>query len=161
MILGYPAPEDRREENSGVCVVDLETLECGPGACLDPGQAGRPDLARLRAGVRSYLHGVHPDRVVDATVVVTELVTNAVLHASSPVRLRLRLHNRGRRLRVEVTDASPDPPRVRTPDVTGGRGLRLVEGVSGEWGVVPTAGGKTVWAEVPLTAASPATSTTS
>lgn len=48
-----------------MCVVDVETPECGPGACLDPGQAGWPDLARLLAGLRSYLHGVHPDRVVD------------------------------------------------------------------------------------------------
>jgi hypothetical protein len=137
--------------------VDFDVLECGPGACLDPGPAGHPQLGRLRATARSYLSDTDPDRVDDALLVLGELIANALLHARPPILLRLQRHDHGRRLRVEVSDSSPCPPRPerRVPDESGGRGLHLVNVLSTAWGVIAGAGGKTVWAELLLSVSVP------
>lgn len=86
-----------------------------------------------------------------ALLVVSELVTNALVHTGGPVRLDLTLI--GRRLRVAVTDASPRTP-VKPADpgweATGGRGIILVEAMSDTWGTVPVSGGKQVWSELVL-----------
>ncbi|WP_329500589.1 ATP-binding protein [Kitasatospora herbaricolor] len=87
----------------------------------------------------------------DVLLMVSELVTNACLHAPGGPR-ELRLIWDGRRLRVEVSDASPVPPRLRpTPDRgrPGGYGLRVVERLSHGWGSRPEGEGKHVWLEVP------------
>lgn len=86
--------------------------------------------------------------VDDAVLVVDELVSNAYRHAAAPRACRLALLDRGRRLRVEVDDASSDPPRMRTPDRSGGRGLVLVARLAAAWGVQHYRDHKTVWAEL-------------
>jgi signal transduction histidine kinase len=85
----------------------------------------------------------------DVLLVVSELVSNACLHAGGPVELTLR-HRPGRIL-IEVTDRSPAAPVVRPPGdraQPGGHGLRVVTLVSSAWGARPSDGGKTVWAQV-------------
>ena len=84
-----------------------------------------------------------------ATVVVSELVTNAVIHANTTVTVGLHLLPGGG-ARIEVGDASSWPPTPRTPttDQPGGRGLILVGALAKGWGVSPNAEGKTVWAEI-------------
>ncbi|PPK92295.1 anti-sigma regulatory factor (Ser/Thr protein kinase) [Kineococcus xinjiangensis] len=83
---------------------------------------------------------------------ISELVTNAVLHGRTPMTIALRRTDAGR-IRVEVADRSPASPRQRRFDLsaTTGRGLRLVESLSHDWGVdaVPPeqGGGKCVWFE--------------
>ena len=86
--------------------------------------------------------------VDDCTLVVTELATNAVSHAGSDVTVSLS--HRGDVVRLEVGDASAAPPsmRERDLDAPGGRGLQLVSVIAGDWGHVPTGGGKLVWADV-------------
>ncbi len=87
-------------------------------------------------------------RFDQAALLTSELVTNAVLHARSPVHLRVRL---GRDvLRVEVTDRSNLEPVVRRvgPTSTRGRGMYLVSTLSRSWGVDGRPEGKTVWFEV-------------
>ena len=92
------------------------------------------------------------DREVTETalLLVSELVTNAIRHGAPPVRLSLRLD--ADRLRVEVTDGSPAPPRLSRagPDQTGGRGLQIVQQLAHKWGsqVSKTRLGKTVWFEL-------------
>ncbi|MBC9724830.1 SpoIIE family protein phosphatase [Streptomyces sp. TRM68367] len=84
-------------------------------------------------------------------LVVSELVTNALVHTDGRVRMDLTLVNG--RLRVAVADASPRTPVKPTSigwEATGGRGILLVESMSATWGTVPVSGGKQVWAEVPL-----------
>ena len=89
-------------------------------------------------------------RVDDDGVVlmVSELVTNAGVHARSGATVRLV--DRGDCLRIEVTDASTTPIAVRShqPGAETGRGLRIVESLAARWGVDPVEGGKTVWFEV-------------
>jgi GAF domain-containing protein len=91
------------------------------------------------------------DEADGALLVVSELVTNGLLHTQGAVRLDLTLA--GERLRVAVSDSSPRAPaKPVVPDweSTGGRGILLVEAVSAAWGSVPVSGGKQVWAEIPV-----------
>ncbi|MEU9338799.1 SpoIIE family protein phosphatase [Streptomyces sp. NPDC048290] len=84
-------------------------------------------------------------------LVVSELVTNALVHTDGRVRLDLTLL--GGRLRVAVADGSPRSPVKPTSigwEATGGRGLLLVEALSATWGTVPVSGGKQVWSEITL-----------
>lgn len=80
-------------------------------------------------------------------LVVTELLTNALLHGKEPVRVRaafVRDH-----LRIEVSDAGEAVPQPRRaePTATTGRGLMLVAGLVERWGVDQSGDGKCVWAE--------------
>ncbi|MFB7470115.1 ATP-binding protein [Kitasatospora sp. NPDC056184] len=87
----------------------------------------------------------------DVLLMVSELVTNACLHTpGGPRELRLRWDTL--RLRVEVSDASPEPPRLRPsadPRRPGGHGLRVVDRLARAWGSRPEGAGKSVWLEVP------------
>jgi DNA-binding NarL/FixJ family response regulator len=83
------------------------------------------------------------------TLLVSELVTNAVVHAGSDVEVMVRLTPSA--ARIEVTDASPQSvaPRDAASDEDSGRGLALVGTLAQRWGVRPApGGGKTVWFEV-------------
>lgn len=90
------------------------------------------------------------EEVADAVLlVVSELVTNALVHTQGPIRLDLTL--RGDRVRVCVSDSSPRAPAkpvIVDWESTGGRGLLLVEAMSEFFGSVPVAGGKQVWSEL-------------
>jgi anti-sigma regulatory factor (Ser/Thr protein kinase) len=89
------------------------------------------------------------DVVDDAELVVSELVTNALVHAGTRCELRIGLS--GTALRVQVTDGAggvPDPQAVTGGDEHG-RGLLLVSLLCAAWGTEPLAsGGKVVWAEM-------------
>ena len=81
-------------------------------------------------------------------LLVSELVTNSVLHANSAPDVAVLL--KADAVRIEVTDqggALPDVPEAGD-DATSGRGLALVETLSSAWGVESTPEGKTVWFEV-------------
>jgi anti-sigma regulatory factor (Ser/Thr protein kinase) len=82
-------------------------------------------------------------------LLVSELVTNAVLHAAGPVEVALSLE--GSSLRVEVSDRDPrlPPPRAdRSEHAPTGRGLLLVDRTVDRWGVERLPGGKKVWFEL-------------
>ena len=104
-----------------------------------------------RRFVAQALSGWDSDEDLTDTVnlLVSELVTNAVLHAGSEVEVMVRLTATA--ARIEVTDASGDSiaPRDATSEEDSGRGLALVGSLAQRWGVRPAAGGgKTVWFEV-------------
>lgn len=89
--------------------------------------------------------------VVDrAILLANELVTNAVVHARTDLRLRLEL--RGDWLHIAVRDGGPRLLRVleADPDAPGGRGLWLVERLARAWGVRPHPGGGVVWCTLKL-----------
>ncbi|KOG89734.1 diguanylate cyclase, partial [Streptomyces varsoviensis] len=80
-----------------------------------------------------------------APLLLSELLTNAVLHARGPIGLRLWRSNR--ELGVEVADGSTPRPRARLATATEecGRGLMLVAALADAWGTRPEAAGKAVW----------------
>ncbi|MEV7175158.1 ATP-binding protein [Kitasatospora sp. NPDC093679] len=85
----------------------------------------------------------------DVLLMVSELVTNACLHAGGPRELVLQRTGGG--LRVEVSDDSVDLPVLQTDrprSSPGGHGLRVVDRLAASWGSVPRPPGKTVWLEV-------------
>ena len=100
----------------------------------------------VRAGLSQS--GLSRTLLDDVLLVVSELVTNAALHARTQARVVVRWD--GERVLVEVFDADSHPPMLlnEAPSV-GGWGLRLVERLSRTWGCDPQrGGGKRVWAEV-------------
>jgi anti-sigma regulatory factor (Ser/Thr protein kinase) len=89
----------------------------------------------------------------DAKLLVSELVTNALIHAGTVVHLQVELRDDA--LRVSVADeGSPGgdvPTDGELPDVrlsVGGRGLAIVSVLAHRWGVEPLPGGKRVWFEL-------------
>ena len=87
----------------------------------------------------------------DVLLVVSELVTNACLHAEGPDELLLSCDNKV--IRLEVSDGGTGQPAPRTPHRAGrpgGHGMFIVQRLCLDWGVirVPGRAGKTVWAEL-------------
>lgn len=86
----------------------------------------------------------------DVALLVSELATNAVLHARSDFSVRLVV--RSGRIRVEVADHNSRLPTYAavSPDAYSGRGLMLVQYLADDWGVDSHGSeGKTIWFEVP------------
>jgi anti-sigma regulatory factor (Ser/Thr protein kinase) len=78
---------------------------------------------------------------------LSELVTNAVLHGAPTVQLRVLALPAA--VRVEVDDGSPLlPDRVAAPGPDGGYGLFLVDQLASRWGSIPQPHGKSVWFEL-------------
>jgi GAF domain-containing protein/anti-sigma regulatory factor (Ser/Thr protein kinase) len=106
-------------------------------------------VPRARQFVAGQLAGAGLDSYVsDAELAVAELVTNALLHAAPPVRLRVVCSDDG--VRLEVSDGSRSAPvRGRAdPGSMTGRGLALVGALALRWGVDAAPDGKVVWAEL-------------
>ncbi|WP_436759030.1 ATP-binding protein [Streptosporangium sp. V21-05] len=81
----------------------------------------------------------------NVTMVVSELVSNAVVHGQAPITLSL--HRHGRIVCGEVTDHSAvwSAPLPAGPDSEHGRGLAIVAAYADRWGVESAPQGKTVW----------------
>ena len=103
-------------------------------------------VAEARRHVRALLEAAgRADLVEPAVLLVSEIVTNALLHAGTDIELRGRVDAAG--VRVEVSDGSPHLPSRRSYATTSGtgRGLLLLESLVDDWGVTRRPGGKTVW----------------
>ncbi|MFI5101145.1 MAG: ATP-binding protein [Actinomycetes bacterium] len=107
-------------------------------------------VAEARRLVAGYLHDRGEDDGEVAVLLVSELVTNAILYGRAP--LELRAHTEGSALRVEVRDQEPASPPVLRGDVdlaeVGGRGLQLVDTLADRWGWAAEEQGKVVWFEL-------------
>lgn len=90
------------------------------------------------------------EAVDDATLLVSELVTAAVLHVRTPIDLVVRKVKSA--VRVEVLDDGRRANLALDPDFESavGRGFSLVEVVASRWGIEETGGGQTVWFEIAL-----------
>ena len=111
--------------------------------------APEPSAAGVaRAWVGEVLAGWPQGGVETARLLVSELVTNAVLHARTAIAVTFRVE--GTRARFDVHDQQhngPVPKRY-APDSATGRGMRLVASLAEDWGVERDdggSGGKTVW----------------
>ncbi len=128
-------------------------LEAGQPAAADeraldlPASVESAALARafvereLRTRRRTSIIGV-------ATLLVSEIVTNAVVHARSSPRVAVAIT--GERARVQVTDWGDGAVILRElgPMSLGGRGLHIVDRLADVWGTVSTPQWKTVWFEL-------------
>jgi anti-sigma regulatory factor (Ser/Thr protein kinase) len=86
-----------------------------------------------------------------ARLLTSELVTNAVLHARTSITVQVDRDERRRLVRVTVLDLSAQTPRERhfSELSTTGRGLHMVRGGAGDFGVTRRGPGKAVWFELP------------
>jgi anti-sigma regulatory factor (Ser/Thr protein kinase) len=100
------------------------------------------------AEARSYIRRELPlGEVADAVeLMVSELVTNAVIHAHSGGEMTLEEFSD--RTRVEICDQSERLPESRDPNEAGGRGLLVVEALADRWGIKRLDRGKAIWFEV-------------
>lgn len=113
-------------------------------------------VSAMRRRVRAVLAAwnVSPEIVEDTILVVTELLTNALVHALPPAELRLSWGRRDglRTLRVEVTDAGPALAAGQSPDGIDpdehGRGKQIVHVLSARHGMRIHCGGVTRWADL-------------
>jgi hypothetical protein len=122
-----------------------------PALSLGPGPRG---VQNARRWVVRTCHDIgRSDLVECAELGVSELVTNALLHAATPITVRVR--GTREHPRVEVSDASPEPPLLPSSSfggeddllVTFGRGLSIVARCARAWGADIDNGGKIVWFE--------------
>ncbi|MEW1956907.1 ATP-binding SpoIIE family protein phosphatase [Kineococcus sp. NPDC059986] len=113
-----------------------------------------PDIravAAAREFLRERLTAWSTDELLDeAELVLSELVTNALVHTGGGAGVALRFDGADRRLRIAVQDSSTRSPHGRDapPDALGGRGLAIVDAVADAWGVEVAEHGKTVWADL-------------
>lgn len=89
-----------------------------------------------------------PDLNLRLATIVSELVTNAILHARTPFMVTVNADDN--MIRVDVADQSDVLPAKRAYGSLHptGRGLHIVEAIADRWGVAPGPSGKTVWFEL-------------
>src|SRR5690606_15265000 len=111
-----------------------------------PNDRTAPRLAR--GFVRDLLSGEGEQLVSTVELLVSELTTNAVLHAHSAPHIDVKITPRA--VRVDVYDTDPTAPVMRTPDLgaAGGRGLMLLDSLATRWDIEPRDDGKVVWFEL-------------
>ncbi|MED7821158.1 ATP-binding protein [Streptomyces chiangmaiensis] len=169
------SPGDRGPEPSGASGTPAQGRS-GEGASLAPGEQGvsppgrrarrlslagesgvvplARDFTRQALYAWGWLPAAGADQraaAEDVLLVVSELVTNACLHAEGPDELWIACDNKV--LRVEVSDRGAGQPAPRTPHRAGrpgGHGMFIVQRLCLDWGVLRTPGvaGKRVWAEL-------------
>ena len=144
-VLGAVLP-DHPSDDVALLIARTHALDADRVATWDL-PADPATVASTRRQVTRRLSAWGLDELAFVTeLVVSELVTNAIRYAESPIQLRLI---RDRALICEVSDGSSTAPHMRRALASdeGGRGLLLVSQLTQRWGSRQTARGKTIWAE--------------
>ncbi|MFJ5774856.1 SpoIIE family protein phosphatase [Streptomyces sp. NPDC093094] len=155
---------DRREDDIAFLLLCRQGEGCGCGdpAPLKPpvrrtmltvAQAEPERIAVARRHLRELLHDwASPDQLDSAVLLVSEMLTNVLVHTDTDALLIAEItgNGAGRRLRVEVGDTSDELPHRRHPGelASSGRGLVLIELLADVWGVAPRGEGKSIWFEL-------------
>lgn len=148
---------DRREDDIAVLLLSRQpgtaVREAPRRAMMTIAQADPQRIATARGSVRQLLHDwSDPDQVDSAVLMVSEMVTNVLVHTDGDALLVAEVVclPDARRLRVEVADASDELPHKRHPGemASSGRGLLLMEMLADSWGVDPRGDGKAIWFEL-------------
>jgi len=155
----YPSSLMEAPEVPSGSVCELHTRVIG----VVPGRAGNSSTVEERFSAdllaprqaRRFVIGVLErwgvaHLVDDAALVVSELATNAVMHAASHFTVGVKAGDDA--VRISVTDYQPARPVASQPPPMSesGRGLSLVASLARGWGTHSVAGGKVVWAELAL-----------
>ncbi|MFF2200936.1 SpoIIE family protein phosphatase [Streptomyces sp. NPDC058145] len=155
---------DRREDDIALLLLCRQGAGCGRDDTLTlrprlrrtllPVAQDEPErIAEARQHLRELLHDwVSAEQVDSAVLLVSEMVTNVLVHTDADALLLAEVAGEpgGRRLRVEVTDSGDDLPHRRRPGelASSGRGLMLIELLADLWGVNPRGKGKSIWFEL-------------
>ncbi|MFF8729162.1 SpoIIE family protein phosphatase [Streptomyces sp. NPDC015171] len=155
---------DRREDDIALLLLCRPGEGCGCGDAVAARPTARrtllsvaqdePDrIAEARQHLRELLHDwVSGDQVDSAVLLVSEMVTNVLVHTDADALLLAEVIGERdcRRLRVEVFDSGDDLPHRRRPGelASSGRGLILIELLADTWGVDPRGEGKCIWFEL-------------
>jgi CheY-like chemotaxis protein len=117
--------------------------------------AAAASAGKARRFVRHALDAPAEEVLDDIELMVSELVSNVVLHAGSPPRVDILLGRDS--FRVEIYDDDPRLPELRhaSPDAGGGRGILLIDRLASRWGAEAHGQGKVVWFERDRVSASP------
>jgi anti-sigma regulatory factor (Ser/Thr protein kinase)/GAF domain-containing protein len=155
---------NRRDDDAAVLIAQFVGLRAGRRQRVGRTFVQRHDL-RAVGDVRRFLREQAREWNWEAVssdleLAVTELVTNALVHADSEVEVRLREYTD--RLRVDVRDSDPRPPLPAPVLASGeadnesehGRGLLIVDALASSWGNSPSGRGKSVWFELSRPSAS-------
>jgi anti-sigma regulatory factor (Ser/Thr protein kinase) len=115
-----------------------------------------PSARAARQFVATALRASEAD-VELASLLVSELVSNVVLHAQTAFEVAVR--SRGDYVRITVSDESPVIPAVKaySQDSVTGRGLAMVNSSAARWGIDEHPRGKAVWFELPTAQAATST----
>ncbi|QDQ10933.1 ATP-binding protein [Streptomyces spectabilis] len=143
----------------GVCAEDRAAAA---EPCVSFTLAALPSsVGRARRLTRDRLSSlaVGDDACDTAALVVSELVTNAIVHTASRTVV-CEIRTEADTVRIAIRDEGcgsgvPRPTGLRGPDEEHGRGLLLVSAVSNAWGVQDSGAGLSVWAELPTTGCPP------
>ncbi|BCM67969.1 MULTISPECIES: ATP-binding SpoIIE family protein phosphatase [Streptomyces] len=155
---------DRREDDIALLLLCRPGDGCGCGdavavrppvrrTLLSVAQDEPERIAEARQHLRELLHDWRSaDQVDSAVLLVSEMVTNVLVHTDADALLLAEVvgEGAGRRLRVEVFDSGDDLPHRRRPGelASSGRGLMLIELLADAWGVDPRGEGKSIWFEL-------------
>ena len=134
--------------NARIATASLGTTRDGMSTLhLEPVVESTP-VARHWVG--AHLRDVPAEVAECAGLLTSELVTNAVLHAGTP--MCVTLHILPDRIRVDVADGDTSLPALKDygREAATGRGLTLFSTLASDWGVQPVEGGKIVWFELPV-----------
>ncbi|QKW07678.1 SpoIIE family protein phosphatase [Streptomyces sp. NA04227] len=148
---------DRREDDIAMLLVRRnkrpQQLTPDRRFALTLAQAEPERVAAARQQVREVLHDwSDPEQVDSAVLLVSEMLTNVLVHTDGDALLVVVVSGeRGRRrLRVSAGDGSDDLPHLRRPGelASSGRGLVLMDVLADAWGVDPQGDGKSIWFEL-------------
>lgn len=121
-----------------------------PSATTAPRIARKIANAALSPAAGGRMQPVSADCRGDVALVVSELVTNAVLHAQGPIEFEVTVDDDI--IEVRVSDHTAELPKITfaNGDQIGGAGLRIVDRLARYWGVEQRVDGKVVWCQLTL-----------
>ncbi|MER8263952.1 SpoIIE family protein phosphatase [Streptomyces griseus] len=146
----YALPDDTRSAGAALLLARTGTVADHLVATWDlTPDPTTPATARVLVRDRLQEWGLDEDTVEATELIVSELVTNAVLYGTPPLRLRLLLDST---LTCEVHDGSTASPHLRHAQTVdeGGRGLFIVSRLAAHWGARHGPDGKVLWTEQEL-----------
>jgi PAS domain S-box-containing protein len=146
------------DDDVAILVIRTSTEDLPTWARGFPAEPIKVSEARRLAFDTFVQCGMDDDQADLACLLVSEVVTNVVLHTSAArgkllgQDFELRIRKGHTSVWVEVFDHDLRLPRIRmaSENDEGGRGLYLVDQLAERWGSRPTDGGKAVWFEMPI-----------